>query len=221
MAYLIQNKKTKQILASYGGFITWVGQEDYSYFKVFSNQTIAINYRINLLSYHLFKDKKEANKKARKLFRIVEVPKYWCRYRRFYKIDAVELINNLRTAYYESKKIFSLHGIDLYPADIRYLSFMRSGLECRICGVIGQYFWMEINRKATPKEKAFGYHINLYGIDDYGREIMMTRDHKFPKSRGGADTLQNSQTLCERCNQKKGNKIKFDEEYDPVIVLPI
>jgi 5-methylcytosine-specific restriction endonuclease McrA len=35
----------------------------------------------------------------------------------------------------------------------------------------------------------------------------MTRDHIQPKSKGGPETLENMQTMCTRCNGKKGNKV--------------
>jgi hypothetical protein len=34
----------------------------------------------------------------------------------------------------------------------------------------------------------------------------MTKDHKQPKSKGGADHIDNMQTLCCTCNELKGNK---------------
>jgi 5-methylcytosine-specific restriction enzyme A len=35
----------------------------------------------------------------------------------------------------------------------------------------------------------------------------MTRDHIIPKSKGGSDHLNNMQTMCTKCNNKKGNSI--------------
>lgn len=36
----------------------------------------------------------------------------------------------------------------------------------------------------------------------------MTKDHIIPKSKGGADDISNYQTMCERCNEAKGNRLE-------------
>ena len=43
-------------------------------------------------------------------------------------------------------------------------------------------------------------------IDDNGQEVLITKDHIIPKSKGGKDKLDNYQTMCVRCNKRKGNK---------------
>lgn len=56
------------------------------------------------------------------------------------------------------------------------------------------------------KDKSF--HLNLYAIDENGKEVLMTKDHIIPKSKGGADDISNYQTMCERCNEAKGNRLE-------------
>jgi 5-methylcytosine-specific restriction endonuclease McrA len=37
-------------------------------------------------------------------------------------------------------------------------------------------------------------------------EIWLEIDHVIPISKGGADTIENKQALCQKCNNKKSNK---------------
>lgn len=37
---------------------------------------------------------------------------------------------------------------------------------------------------------------------------LLQADHVFPESKGGETTLENLQTLCKKCNLKKGSKIE-------------
>lgn len=47
-------------------------------------------------------------------------------------------------------------------------------------------------------------HFNIYGIDEQGNYILFTRDHIIPRSDGGTDDIINQQTMCQKCNAKKG-----------------
>lgn len=59
----------------------------------------------------------------------------------------------------------------------------------------------EIGRPAEMRP-----HLNLYSYGKGGL-ILMTQDHIFPKSAGGRDDLDNLQTMCNICNQRKGATI--------------
>ena len=84
-----------------------------------------------------------------------------------------------------------------------YQCFAMYGTTCVDCGIEGQYFVME-------RQGHFGkYHFNLYGLDDYGSEVLMTKDHIQPKSRGGSNTLDNYQPMCSQCNNRKGNSLVY------------
>lgn len=83
----------------------------------------------------------------------------------------------------------------------RYQTFFTKGLKCSCCGIEGKYF---------GKEKAFRdnhYHLNLYAVDENGEEVLMTKDHIIPQSKGGKNNISNYQTMCIKCNLAKGNKI--------------
>lgn len=83
----------------------------------------------------------------------------------------------------------------------RYQLFALKGLTCVSCGLEGQYFAKERSIGSSS-----GYHLNLYALTDGGQEVLMTKDHILPKSRGGRDELSNYQTMCTVCNNQKGNR---------------
>lgn len=84
----------------------------------------------------------------------------------------------------------------------RYQLFaMGGGLKCVKCGIEGEYFALESSDPMSGK-----YHFNLYGHDKEGKEVLMTKDHKIPKAKGGPDHIDNYQVMCSDCNGKKGIK---------------
>lgn len=44
-------------------------------------------------------------------------------------------------------------------------------------------------------------------IDDNDNEVLMTKDHIIPKSKGGKNNLSNYQPMCCICNKQKDNNI--------------
>jgi 5-methylcytosine-specific restriction endonuclease McrA len=84
----------------------------------------------------------------------------------------------------------------------RYQTFFTKGTKCVCCGIEGRYFAKEkcVNAKS--------YHLNLYAIDENGEEVLMTKDHIIPRSKGGKNNISNYQTMCERCNVAKGNRLE-------------
>lgn len=78
----------------------------------------------------------------------------------------------------------------------RYFVF-RDSRVCVSCGLVGTQMILDLN----PGDQA--PHFNLYA-EEYGRLVLMTKDHKIPKSKGGADELANYQPMCSTCNNLKG-----------------
>jgi hypothetical protein len=102
----------------------------------------------------------------------------------------------------------NLDGDKVNVFSTRLQTFKNKGINCVACGLKGQYFVKE------KSDKDLVFHINLFGVDKSGREVMFTKDHIIPKSKGGKDKLDNLQTMCERCNTAKRdnlpkNKIKI------------
>lgn len=84
----------------------------------------------------------------------------------------------------------------------RYLCFRQSGTKCVCCGLQGTI--MALQRFVQdPPHKA---HFNLYGPNESGHMIMLTKDHITPKSKSGKNRPENYQTLCYTCNKTKGAK---------------
>lgn len=100
------------------------------------------------------------------------------------------------------KKTILLDGDEISPQSQRYQLFFTKGMTCVECGLVGKFFAKEKN---TNKENK--YHLNLYAIDKDGNEILMTKDHIIPKSKGGKNVLDNYQCMCVNCNRKKGNTL--------------
>lgn len=88
----------------------------------------------------------------------------------------------------------------------RYRLFHHKGTVCTHCGLEGTYFALEKDFFATK------YHFNLYGINKEGKEILFTKDHIVPRSKGGGNHLGNYQVLCAKCNRDKGDRWPTEKE---------
>lgn len=74
---------------------------------------------------------------------------------------------------------------------------------CVCCGLQAKYY------KLQKQTHAKYFHFNLYGVKD-GNEVLFTKDHITPKSKGGKNSLDNYQVMCATCNQKKGDKVLYE-----------
>ena len=81
----------------------------------------------------------------------------------------------------------------------RYQVFATKGCICCKCGLKASYFALEKHKEQDR------YHLNLYGINEQGKEVLFTKDHIIAKSKGGRNVLDNYQTMCIICNEIKGN----------------
>lgn len=117
-----------------------------------------------------------------------------------YSIESI-LSKRLPTTYRKNiESIVLIDGDMSYMCSQRYEVFDVKGTTCASCGIEGKYF-----AKEQALEGGKMWHFNLYALDSEGNEVLMTKDHIVAKSNGGTDTIENYQTMCEPCNQAKGN----------------
>lgn len=91
-----------------------------------------------------------------------------------------------------------VNGINVKVGSVRLKTFATKGTNCVTCDAEGLAYYVEDNYS--------GPHLNLYALKN-GVEVLMTKDHIHPKSKGGSDSLSNMQPMCETCNKLKSNLI--------------
>lgn len=105
----------------------------------------------------------------------------------------------------------NLHGVKVEgitdPQSTRIRMIASGQTSCVSCGIKGNHFYIERHENDSISK----YSLNLYAIDQYGQEQMLTWDHVIPKSLGGSNLLQNAQCMCEKCNRAKGNQLSLTE----------
>jgi hypothetical protein len=84
----------------------------------------------------------------------------------------------------------------------KYRLFKEKGVVCASCGLKGKFFALEAHDKDAERGI---FHFNLYGIDADGDEVLLTKNHIFPKLIEGTNTIDNYQTMCYVCNCSKAN----------------
>lgn len=123
-------------------------------------------------------------------------------------INASKRIYPITTVYKEHNyKI--LNHVTVAMGAHRYQLFATKGTDCVQCGLKGTFFALECDKyNALKPNKHTKFHFNLYGVDEYGNKVMITKDHIIPRFKGGKNILSNYQTLCCRCNRYKADYVK-------------
>lgn len=101
-------------------------------------------------------------------------------------------------------RVYAGYRVDMTSQ--RYAVFSKS-LTCAICGITGSVFRLEYNSSDTNR-KPDKAHLNLYACSPVTgvADLLMTKDHIIPKSKGGKNQLSNYRTACAVCNSTRGNK---------------
>jgi 5-methylcytosine-specific restriction endonuclease McrA len=81
----------------------------------------------------------------------------------------------------------------------RYQVFRKS-LSCASPNCSREISYAKLQCHHTDAGKGIG-HWNFFSADD----VLMTKDHIIPLSKGGKDYLGNLQTMCKFCNSAKDN----------------
>ena len=113
--------------------------------------------------------------------------------------DQVHTNDNGKT-FSKKNEYVELFGYQVKITSQRYAVFQRS-IKCCKCGIEGKFFAIERNESQKGCET---YHLNLYGINDLGEEVLMTKDHILSVHGGGKSRHDNYQTMCFPCNYEKG-----------------
>jgi 5-methylcytosine-specific restriction endonuclease McrA len=115
-----------------------------------------------------------------------------------YSVD--KILSEINFDNERKKQEIILDGDHIKLYSLRYLTFKYKGTTCAKCGLEGKFFAKEKHNDTNR------YHLNLYTINNEGKEILMTKDHILAISKGGKNNLENLQTLCFVCNINKGNE---------------
>lgn len=85
---------------------------------------------------------------------------------------------------------------------LRLKTFKEKGLICINCGVEATI--CSRDGRYCAKTNTFKYqHNNFYGFYNNAEVFLLTADHIISKSKGGEDSLNNTQPMCSGCNWSK------------------
>lgn len=117
--------------------------------------------------------------------------------------DILPILQNISSQNRQKdKRYIELDGVQVKTNSQRYAVFQKS-TKCVCCGLEACFFASE----KVKYDKTDKYHFNLYGVNEQGEEVLFTKDHIIPVSKGGKNIIENYQTMCATCNQEKQDNI--------------
>lgn len=128
--------------------------------------------------------------------------------RRFVRLRSFNFEEGIEYLKNQGKRKIDGHWVEncAKPSMTRLKMFLSGQIKCVSCGLEGDHFHIERHKN----DKVRPFSINLYGWKGEA-EVMMTWDHRLPKSLGGSNNFGNAQCLCTKCNSKKGNNLPLKE----------
>ncbi len=103
-----------------------------------------------------------------------------------------------------------VNGVSMNCDSLRLSTFIVKGTVCKSCGVKATHFAVE--RDMATANNGGSYHLNLWGINEHGHEVLFTHDHTHARGLGGKDSLENTEPMCSNCNgeKAKGEQIEVN-----------
>lgn len=89
---------------------------------------------------------------------------------------------------------------EVHVTSLRLRTFAVKGTKCYICGAQATHFSIDRQRQKSELELP---HMNLWGINKDGSELLFTHDHVLSRGQGGADRIENAEPCCSTCNFEK------------------
>lgn len=103
-----------------------------------------------------------------------------------------------------SVNFMEINGVPFHYDYEKVKTFKRS-CTCINCGLEASE--MRLEKIKSCAHPVYGeVHLNLYGYTHKGREVLFTVDHAILKSLAGPDRTENYNTMCSRCNYRRGAK---------------
>jgi hypothetical protein len=93
--------------------------------------------------------------------------------------------------------------VSVNPLDsLRLGTFLYRGIKCSHPGCLlrGAFFAVE---RPNSKSQINQFHLNLWAVNEFGQEILMTCDHIISRGLGGMNIIGNTQTMCSPHNSAK------------------
>lgn len=116
------------------------------------------------------------------------------------RVDLEPTLVLLEEAFSQRQHRTAIGDFEVNTKSMRLKTFVHKGTTCVCCGLKASFFALERGARTPEGSRP---HLNLWGVNSEGEEVLFTQDHIRPLAKGGQDHLSNSQTMCGPCNWAK------------------